>query len=80
MKYPEEAWTKKIEGEVVVTFIVDKNGNVTNVVALSGPDELRPEAVRVIQSSPRWKPAERDKQKVDSYKKQPLMFRLRVMN
>lgn len=52
--YPSEAVIKKIEGEVWVRFIIDKNGNVTNIKAL-GPengDILKAEAIRVVSKLP----------------------------
>jgi protein TonB len=64
------------QGTVVVQFIVDKEGNVTNVEAVSGPDELRSEAVRVIKKSGKWTPAIQNGNPVRSYKKQPIIFRV----
>jgi periplasmic protein TonB len=64
------------QGTVVVQFIVDKEGNVTNVEAVSGPDELRSEAVRVIKKSGKWTPAIQNGNPVRSYKKQPIIFRI----
>ena len=79
LSYPSKAVRKKIEGDVVVQFIVDKEGNVSNVEAISGPENggLREEAMRVISISGRWTPAVQDGRKVKSYKKQPISFRLR---
>lgn len=66
----------EVQGTVVVQFIVDKEGNVTNVEAVSGPDELRSEAVRVIKKSGKWTPAIQNGNPVRSYKKQPITFRV----
>ncbi|GGA88202.1 energy transducer TonB [Puia dinghuensis] len=57
---------------VVVRFIVDKEGNVSNVEAISGPAELQKEAVRVIRLSGKWEPAIQNGRKVKSYKTQPI--------
>jgi periplasmic protein TonB len=65
-----------IQGTVVVQFIVDKDGSVSEVQALSGPDELRAEAVRVIRKSGKWTPAIQNGRQVRSLKKQPIVFRL----
>jgi protein TonB len=67
-----------IEGFVTVQFVVDKEGNVSNVEAVSGPQELRGEAVRVIKRSGKWTPAIQNGHKVKSYKKQPIGFRIAV--
>jgi protein TonB len=47
---------------------------VSEVEALSGPEELRAAAVKVVRSSGKWIPAEQNGQKVKSYKKQPIIF------
>jgi protein TonB len=76
LRYPQEAIDNTIQGAVVVQFIVDKEGNVSNVEAISGPEELRAEAVRVIKKSGKWTPAIQNGRQVRSYKKQPIVFRL----
>ncbi len=76
LHYPDEAVNNEIQGDVVVQFIVDKEGVVSNVEAISGPNELRDEAVRVIKKSGSWNPAVQNGRKVKSYKKQPIKFRL----
>ena len=77
-RYPDEAVNNDIQGTVVVQFIVDKEGNVSDVIAMSGPTEggLREEAVRVIKKSGLWTPAIQNGRKVKSYKKQPIVFKL----
>ena len=49
-RYPQDAITNEVQGTVVVQFIVDKDGNVSEVQAVSGPDTggLREESMRVI--------------------------------
>jgi protein TonB len=76
LRYPQEAQDNEIQGTVVVQFIVDKAGTVSSVEALSGPNELREEAVRVIKKSGTWTPAVQNGRQVKSYKKQPIVFRL----
>ena len=76
LRYPQEAIDNEVQGAVVVQFIVDKEGNVSDVEAISGPQELRGEAVRVIKKSGKWTPAVQNGRQVKSYKKQPIVFRL----
>jgi len=76
LRYPQEAIDNEIQGAVVVQFIVDKEGNVSDIEAVSGPVELRAEAVRVIKKSGKWTPAIQNGRKVKSYKKQPIGFRI----
>jgi protein TonB len=76
LRYPQEAQDNEIQGTVVVQFIVDKEGNVSEVQAISGPKELHEEATRVIKKSGKWTPAVQNGRQVKSYKKQPIVFRL----
>ncbi|MBE7173933.1 MAG: TonB family protein [Williamsia sp.] len=75
--YPNEAQAKEIQGTVIVQFIVEVDGSVSDVKALSGPEGgLKEEAVRVIKASGNWEPAIQNGHKVASFKKQPVIFRL----
>src|SRR5450432_1374310 len=74
--YPDEAVSAEVQGQVVVRFIVDKEGVVSDVEAVSGPNELRDAAVRVIKKSGSWNPAIQNGRKVKSYKSQPVNFKL----
>ncbi len=56
-KYPEAAIVKKIRGTVFLTFIVEKDGSVSNVTVVKGVDPLLDdEAVKTISESPKWTP------------------------
>lgn len=76
LRYPQDAQDNGIQGYVVVQFVVDREGNVSQVHAISGPPELRAEAERVIGKSGKWEPAIQNARKVPSYKKQPIGFAL----
>jgi protein TonB len=57
MIYPQEAVDKKIKGKVVITFVVEKDGSVSNVSIVKGVHPLLDnEAVKVISESPKWIP------------------------
>ncbi len=57
LKYPEEARLKEISGKVVVRFVVNQRGYVEDVeIIKSAHPLLDKEAIRVVKSSPRWKP------------------------
>ena len=77
LHYPDEALNNNIEGTVIVQFIVDQEGNVSDVQAVSGPTEggLREEAIRVIKKSGKWTAAIQNGRKVKSYKRQPVGFK-----
>jgi len=55
---PAHAREYQIQGKVYVTFVIEKDGSLTNVKAFKGPDQsLKDEAERCIKSSPPWAPA-----------------------
>ncbi len=59
LRYPQRAAEAGIQGRVIVEFVVEADGSVSNVEVLRGVDtSLDQEAVRVIESSPRWEPGE----------------------
>lgn len=78
LNYPEDAQNNEIQGKVVVRFIVDREGNVSDVEVVSGPEQggLREEAVRVIKRSGKWVPALQNGRNVKSYKQQPITFQM----
>jgi TonB family protein len=61
LKYPKDAKAAHISGTVKVKFVVGSNGGVQEVEVLQGAfPSLDAEAVRVIKSSPKWKPGIKD--------------------
>ncbi|HPJ55311.1 MAG: energy transducer TonB [Bacteroidales bacterium] len=76
--YPEVAKENGVQGRVVLTFIVDADGYVKNVTVLRGVDpSIDKEAVRVVSSSPRWKPGRQRDRNVRVRYNFPLNFQLR---
>ncbi|HPE18124.1 MAG TPA: TonB family protein [Tenuifilaceae bacterium] len=76
--YPEEAIKNGIQGRVYLEFMIDKNGNVTNVQILKGIDPLLDaEASRVVASSPRWNPGFQRNKPVNVMFKFSINFRLK---
>lgn len=67
---------RKVEGIVVVQFIVEKYGSVSNMEAISGDPLLMEEAVHIVKSSPDWIPPRGEGKPLKSYKKQPITFSL----
>lgn len=56
-EYPSLAADLGIEGTVVVNFVVEKDGSISNVKVMRSPDQLlSDEAIRTISSSPKWTP------------------------
>ena len=78
VKYPADAEKKKVEGRVLVTFVVNTDGSITDIeVVRKTFPWLDAEAVRVISGMPRWKPGEQKGQKVRVKYTVPLTFRLK---
>jgi protein TonB len=77
IQYPEDAKENKIEGKVVVRFVVEKEGSVTSAEVLSGVHlSLDNEAKRVVMAMPKWKPAKSKGKSVRSYFTLPIVFKL----
>lgn len=77
MRYPERAQTKDIQGEVRIYFRVDKDGNVSDpFIQKSIEYSLDEESLRLIKQSGKWEPATINGVPADSYKIQPLNYRL----
>jgi len=57
LNYPVIAQENGIQGRVTVSFVIERDGTLTNIVVISSPDRsLSDEAVKIIQSSPKWTP------------------------
>jgi periplasmic protein TonB len=74
--YPADAVDANVQGAVMVQFLVNANGEVCNVEALSGPEELRQSAVELIRKSPKWRPGIANGRQIKCHKRQPIIFRL----
>lgn len=78
LKYPEDAVRDGVQGRVMVDFVIEKDGKVTDVRVVRSVDpELDAEAVRVISASPKWKPGRMGGEKVRTSVTVPVEFRLR---
>lgn len=79
IKYPEDAKKAGKEGRVVCSFIVDKEGKVTepHVVQSSGTQSLDDEAVRLVSLMPNWKPGKDKGEPVNVLYTIPVLFKLK---
>lgn len=56
-RYPAPALENNIQGTVIIEFVIERDGKLTNIVVTQTPDKiLSDEAVRVMAMSPKWKP------------------------
>ena len=77
MHYPKEAEEKGIEGRVLIRFVVEKDGRLTNFEVIETPDPLlSDEALRVLKQMPKWIPAKNKGKDVRCRYSMPILFRL----
>jgi len=77
IRYPAEARMVNKQGKVIVQFIVEKNGSVTNarVIRPLFP-AIDKEAIRVVSSSPKWKPGGQNGYRLRVVYTVPITFNL----
>lgn len=77
LHYPASCAEKGIEGRVVVKFLVQPDGTLTDFEAVNSPDEeLSAAAIEVCKKMPKWNPAKQRGTAVKSYFTVPITFRL----
>lgn len=77
IRYPAEAQENCVQGHVVVSFVVGKDGHISDVTVLRSVDpSLDKEAVRVIRNMPRWTPGKHGGEPVKVRYNVPVSFRL----
>lgn len=75
IQYPKEAMDKGIKGRVVCSFVVEKDGSLTDFDVLQSPDKsLADEVVRILKTSPKWEPGEQRGEKVRVKYTVPIVF------
>lgn len=79
LRYPREAVIYGIEGHVVVSFVVEADGRVSNAEVLTSPDPTLSEAALfVVRRSPRWAPGQLDGRPVRVKLSIPIDFNLQL--
>ncbi len=77
LKYPQQMQKEKVEGRVLLSFVVEKDGSVTNIEEVKSPHPvLTEEAIRVVKLMPKWKPGKQDGKEVRVQFNLPITFRL----
>lgn len=77
IRYPAEAQENCVQGRVVVSFVVEKDGHISDVTVLRSVDpSLDKEAVRVVRNMPRWSPGKQGGEPVRVRYNVPVSFRL----
>ncbi len=77
VKFPQIALENGISGRVVLQFVIEKDGRLSNIVVLQTPDKsLSDEATRVLNKSPKWTPGKQRNQVVRVKYTLPVDFRV----
>ena len=78
VKYPADAEKQKVEGRVLVSFVVETDGSVTDVQLMKKAfPSLDAEAVRVTKAMPNWTPGKMKGKVVRVHYTFPIVFRLK---
>lgn len=78
LKYPKDAIKQQVGGRVMVMFVVETDGSLSNVrVARKVFHSLDTEAVRVVKSMPKWKPGKEKGRQVRVNYTLPVVFSLK---
>ena len=77
IKYPVVAEENGVQGRVIVTFVVERDGSITDVKVVKSVDpSLDKEATRVVKSMPKWQPGKQNGSAVRVKYTVPVQFRL----
>ena len=77
VRYPEAAHKAGIQGRVIVNFVVEADGTISNVkVVKKVSDDLDGEAIRLVGSMPKWEPGMQNGEAVRVEYTMPVTFKL----
>ena len=77
VRFPQIALENGIQGRVTLSFVIEKDGRLTNIQVLQTPDRsLSEEAIRVLNKSPKWSPGKQRNQTVRVKYTLPVDFRV----
>ncbi len=77
VRYPQIAQENGISGRVLLMFVIERDGALTNIQVLQTPDSsLSDEAVRILKTSPKWTPGKQRNQSVRVKYTLPIDFRI----
>ena len=77
IKYPKEAQEQGKQGRVIVQFVVEKDGSITDAkIVRSADPQLDAEALRIVNAMPNWTPGKQRGEPVRTYFTIPVTFRL----
>ncbi|MEO0473729.1 MAG: TonB family protein [Bacteroidota bacterium] len=76
-RYPNDARSQEVEGDVLVRFVVQADGSLSNIKVIKGVGHgCDEEAIRLVQMMPRWIPGKVKGEPVPAFHTMPISFRL----
>ena len=79
LKYPVDAINRKVQGTVIISFVVEKDGSVKRIIITKNVDPVLDfEAVRIIASMPQWQPGRSKGKSITTMIVLPIIFTLRL--
>lgn len=77
LKFPQTALESGVSGRVTLSFVIEKDGSLTNIQVITSPDQaLSDEAIRVLKMSPKWTPGKQRNMAVRVKYNLPVDFRV----
>lgn len=77
VNYPSDAKEKGVEGKVILQFVVNKDGSISDIeIVKSVTTELDKEAIRTVEAMPKWVPGKQDGKAVNVKFTLPITFKL----
>ena len=77
VRYPQIAQENNISGRVLLMFVIERDGSLTNIQVLQTPDSsLSDEAIRILKTSPKWTPGKQRNQSVRVKYTLPVQYNL----
>lgn len=77
LRYPQPALEAGVEGKVTLSFVIERDGTLSNIEVLQSIDQsLADEAIRVLKTSPKWTPGMQNTAKVRVKYSLPVEFKL----
>ena len=77
VRYPKEAESKSIQGRVIITFVIEKDGSITDAEVIKSVDPaLDAEALRVVKAMPKWTPGKQEGKLIRVKYTMPITFAL----
>ncbi len=77
VEYPRTAIERNIQGRVMVSYIVEKDGTLSNIEAMPGADPILAEAaIRAVKASPKWTPGKQGRKPARVKMTIPVLFKI----